>query len=245
MSENVRVIQRAISDLGFRRDSSGNVQVDDPSKAKIVLERVDRKIDEVEDYFWRPLDSPEVYTDLKDLATTLGDASRAKKYEKKIDRIRANDLEFQGRVESFYGNNAEALKYYEKALSLAPDHPLAGPGKEKVSKSLEKAKREMEKLQKSVADKATDGQVWYKYGVCLLSLGRLEDAIESFDKAIKFSPENPDAYAKKGTALESMKKYKEARPFFEKALELKPTSMIAKRGLNYITYFIEGGEIPE
>ncbi len=245
MGENARVIEKAISDLGFRKDSSGNVQVDDPSRAKVVLEKIDQKMDEVEDYFWRPLDSPEVYADLRDLATSLGNTTLEEKYQKKIDRIKANDLEFKGRIESFYGNQAEALKYYQEALSLAPDHPLAGPGKEKTFKSIEKAKKDMENLEKSVAVKAKDGNFWYKYALCHLTLGNLEDASESFDRAIKFSPDNPDAYAKKGTTLESMERYEEARPFFEKALELKPSSMIAKRGLNYITYFTQGGELPE
>lgn len=245
MKENIRVIQRAISDLGLQRDASGNIQVPDSSAAKRVLETVDVKIDQVEDYFWRPLDSPEVYTTLKDLATVLGDAPRVQKYEKKISRIEANELEFKGRVEAFYGNHAEALGYYDQALSLAPDHPLAGPGKEKVTKSLEKARKDMERLEKSKATKASDGKFWYNHGVCLLSQGQLEEAIDSFDKAIKFTPEDPNAWAKRGTALESMKKYEEAKPFFEKAMELKPNSMIAKRGLNYITYFTQGGEIPE
>ncbi|MFQ5885265.1 MAG: tetratricopeptide repeat protein, partial [Thermoplasmata archaeon] len=241
MKENIRVIQQAISDLGLGRDSSGSLQVPDPSAAKTVLENMDVKIDQVEDYFWRPLDSPEVYSTLKDLSTALGDTSRAQKYERKMNRIKANDLEFKGRVEAFYGNHAEALVHYEEALTLAPDHPLAGPGKEKSTKSLEKARKDMERLEKSMATKSSDGSFWYKYGVCMLTQGRLEDAIESFDKATKFTPENPDAWAKRGTALESMKRYEEARPFFQKALELKPNSMIAKRGLNYVTYFTQGG----
>ncbi len=245
MGENVRVIQKAISDLGFHRDSSGSVKIDDPSKAKSVLEKIDQKIDEVEDYFWRPLDSPEVYSDLRDLASTISDNARQTKYQKKIDRIKANDLEFKGRIESFYGNQAEAYKYYEKAVALAPDHPLAGPGLEKTTKAIEKAKKDIGKLEDAVTVKAQDGSTWYKYAVCNLTLGNLDDASEAFDKAIKYSPDNPDAYAKKGTTLESMKRYKEARPFFEKALELKPSSMIAKRGLNYIIYFTEGGEVPE
>lgn len=245
MGENVRVIQKAITELGFRRDSSGGVQVDNPSKAKYVLEKIDQKIDEVEDYFWRPLDSPEVYSDLRDLATTVSDSARHSKYQKKIDRIKANDLEFKGRIESFYGNQAEANQYYEQAVALSPDHPLAGPGKEKTAKSLEKAKKDMERLEKSIDAKAEDGGFWYKYAMCHLTLGKLEEASGYFDKAIKYSPDNPDAYAKKGTTLESMKKYEDARPFFEKALELKPSSMIAKRGLNYISYFTEGGAVPE
>ncbi|MCK4444879.1 MAG: tetratricopeptide repeat protein [Thermoplasmata archaeon] len=245
MGENVRVIQKAISDLGFRRDAAGNVQIDDSSRAKGVLENIDQKIDEAEDYFWRPLDSPEVYSDLRDLASTVGDSARKNKYQKKIDRIKANDLEFKGRIESFYGNQAEAFKFYEQAVALTPDHPLAGPGKEKTAKSLEKAKKDVEKLESSITAKAEDGGFWYKYALCHLTLGNLEDASGYFDKAIKFSPDNPDAYAKKGTTLESMKRYEDARPFFEKALELKPSSMIAKRGLNYISYFTEGGELPE
>lgn len=245
MGENVKAILNALSDIGFQRDASGNVQVPDASRAKDVLAKIDVKVDEAEDYFWRPLDSPEVYTDLKDLATTLGDTTRKQKYEKKINRIEANDLEFKGRMEAFYGNQAEAYKYYEQAVELSPDHPLAVPGKEKAYKAVEKAEKDLEKLEGSVDDKAEDGTFWYKYAVCNLTLGRLEKASECFDYAIKYSPDNPDAYAKKGTTLQSMKRYEESRPYFEKAQEIKPNSMIAKRGLNYIAYFTEGGELPE
>jgi hypothetical protein len=129
MGENVNAIVNALSDIGFQRDASGNVQVSDSTRAKDVLAMIDLKIDEAEDYFWRPLDSSEVYTDLRDLATTLGDSTRKQKFEKKINRIKANDLEFKGRIEAFYGNQAEAYKYYKEATDLSADHPLAGPGK--------------------------------------------------------------------------------------------------------------------
>jgi hypothetical protein len=39
--------------------------------------------------------------------------------------------------------------------------------------------------------------------------------------------------------MESLGEFEEAKIYLQKAQELKPSSMIAKRGLNYADYFLE------
>lgn len=164
---------------------------------------------------------------------------KAGHYRSKIKLFKANDLEFKGRVQDFYGNKASALEYYSKALEFVPDHELANPAHDKVLKRLDKARMELRKIEKKLQIQDEDPRLWFKYGVVLLSLGKVDKAIECFDKVITLDSADPDAFARRGTAMESLGDYSGAKKYFEKALELKPNSMIAKRGLNYAGYFLE------
>lgn len=238
MQKNIQIIRDVIGTLGVDLKNPGSVSGDQQQKIRSTIDTIDRKIDEIEDYFWRPLDSPEVYEMLKNLAVVVGQEDKVKKYDLKINRIAANDLEFKGRVQNFFGNNTEALKYYDEALKLAPDHELARTSHEKATKSLSRARDELPKLEKKLIDKPGDVKALLKYGQALLNLNRPEEAIKAFDKLIERDPSNPDGWARRGCAMESLGKYEESKRYFDKALELKPTSTTAKRGKNYALYFL-------
>jgi tetratricopeptide (TPR) repeat protein len=240
MSRNVAVIEAAIESTGLEMDTSGKPIVQDQATSRNVLQLIDVKVREAEEYFWRPIDSPEVYKRLKELALAVGDDGMAGDYEKRMKTIEANELEFSGRVYRFYGNNKRALEHYTEALNLAPDHPLAGPDAEKASKAVEKAKDELVKAERSLESKPDDPKLWYRKAVVCMNLDRVDEAIEAYRRTVELDPENADAWAKRGTALMSVERYDEARPLLEKALELKPNSLTAKRGLNYLRYFTTG-----
>lgn len=238
MQDNIKIIQTVIDDLGVNVDGINSLNNDQVQKITSTLNEVDSKIDEIEDYFWRPLDSPEVYERLKKLAVAIKQDDKVKKFEKKLNRIAANELEFKGRVQNFYGNNTEALKYYEQAINLTADHELANAGAEKASKSLARARNDLPKLEKKIIDKPGDMKALFKYGQALLNLNRIDEAIKAFDKLIERDSDNPDAWARRGTAMLSKEQYEDSKKYFEKALELKPTSTTAKRGRNYALYFL-------
>ena len=94
-------------------------------------------------------------------------------------------------------------------------------------------------IEKKLETLTDDPKLWFRCGMVNLNLGDVEKSIECFDKVIELDPANPDAYARRGTAMESLGDYTGAKKFLKKALDLKPTSMIAKRGLNYADYFLE------
>lgn len=217
----------------------GIIDTSNRAKAKEMLVQIDKKVLEIEEHFWRPIDSPEVYKKLNALALELSDENKASIYDSKIKLFEANELEFKGRVQDFYGNKVKAIEYYAKALKLVPDHELALPAHEKALKSVDRAKREISQAEKKLQADSDDSKLWYKYGVAHLNLGEVDKAIECLDKAIEFDPSNPDALARRGTAMESLGDYQGSKKYFEKALEIKPSSMTAKRGLNYADYFLE------
>ncbi len=208
-------------------------------EAKEKLDEIHKKVNEIEEYFWRPVDSKDVYERLILLANELGDEEKSKHYQYQIKVSEANELEFKGRVQDFFGNKVKAVEYYAKALELISIHELAGPAHNKALKNIEKAHRDTGNIEKKLEAHADDPKLWFRYGIVNLNLGDIEKSIECFDKVIELDPINPDAYARRGTAMESLGDYTGAKKFLEKALELKPTSMIAKRGLNYAEYFLE------
>jgi tetratricopeptide (TPR) repeat protein len=238
MKENIKIIQKVIEGLGVNASQPGSINSDTKQNIETILDKIDQKIDEIEDYFWRPLDSPEVYEQLKSLAIAIGKQNKADKFQKKLNRIEANEFEFKGRVQNFYGNNTEALKYYEEALKLTSDHELATTGKEKALKSVNRARENLTKLENKIINKPGDVKALMNYGRALLNLNKVEDSIKIFDKLIDKDPENPDSWARRGTAMLSVGKYEESKEYFEKALEIKPSSTTAKRGKNYALYFL-------
>jgi tetratricopeptide (TPR) repeat protein len=215
------------------------VNTKNSSEAKEELDNIHRKVEEIEEYFWRPVDSKDVYERLILLANQLGDQEKSKHYQYQIKVSEANELEFKGRVQDFFGNKVKAVEYYVKALELISIHELAGPAHNKALKNIEKARHDTGNIEKKIEVHVDDPKLWFRYGMVNLNLGDIEKSIECFDKVIELDPVNPDAYARRGTAMESLGDYTGAKKFLEKALELKPTSMIAKRGMNYAEYFLE------
>ena len=99
MQNNIKIFQEIIDGLGVDKGSLNTLDSQQKQVIKSTLEEMDQKIDEIEDYFWRPLDSPEIYEQLKDLAHALGETNKAEKFQVKLNRIAANELEFKGRVQ--------------------------------------------------------------------------------------------------------------------------------------------------
>ncbi|UCE74604.1 MAG: tetratricopeptide repeat protein [Methanomassiliicoccales archaeon] len=229
MKKNIEALTKAIE----------SVDTASQEDATQKLVQIHSKVEEIEEYFWRPVDSKDVYERLIAIADALKDEDKVRHYQYQIRLREANDLEFQGRVQDFYGNKVKAIEFYAKALELIPVHELALPAHNKALKSLQNARTEAPKIEKKMELFQDDPKLWLKYGVALLIQGEVKRAIECFDRTIELDPANPDAHARRGTAMESLGDYEGAKKFLEKALELKPSSMIAKRGLNYVNYFLE------
>lgn len=229
MRRNIVVLSRAIDAF----------ETANREETRKMLGRIHSKIVEAEEYFWRPVDSQEIYERLKNIALQLEDEDKAGHYDSQINLFKANELEFKGRVQDFFGNKVKALEFYAMALELVPDHELALPAHEKALKNVERARNDLATMERKLRSKEEDPKLWFRNGVALMSVGEVERAIQCFDRTIELDPSYPDAWARRGTAVESLGDYEEAKKYLDKALDLKPKSMIAKRGLNYAEYFLD------
>jgi len=231
MKKDIELILKALDGIDVKK----------AAEAREMLEKIHGKAVEVEEYFWRPIDSTLVYERLKGVASQLGDGKKSALYDSKIKLFEANELEFKGRVQDFYGNKQKAIELYEQALKLAPDHELARPAHEKAKKSMEKARGDLAKTEAQLKGDPDNPKLLFKLGVAVIALGDAKKAIEYFERVIKLAPSDPEALAKRGTAMESLGDFDGSKEYFEKALKIKPSSLTAKRGLNYANYFLEKG----
>jgi tetratricopeptide (TPR) repeat protein len=229
MKRNIEAIDSALS----------TINTSQKTEAVDILGQIHTKVIEVEEYFWRPVDSEDIYKRLSEVAKELGDSEKETHYQYQIRLKKANDLEFLGRVQDFYGNKVKAVEYYDQALELIPTHELAAPARRKAQRNIDKANVEVSKMALKIDATPDNPKLWFQMAILHLNLGVVDRALEYFDKVMELDPTDPDAHARRGTAMESLGDYKGALQYLERALELKPTSMIAKRGLNYANYFLE------
>jgi tetratricopeptide (TPR) repeat protein len=202
-----------------------------------TLDVIRQKLLEVDEAFERPLDSPEVFLKLKGIAHDAGKTDLEAYCQEQVDMIAANDLHFKGYTQMFFGDCVKATDLLGKAAKLAPKHPLAAKDLKTARNRLDKAGAELAKAETQIAKDPSKSEAWNKKATALVTMGKLEEAMQYFDKALTLDPDNVDALGKKGAALEGLGKYKEALPLFNKALAIKPTSQIAKKGLNLADYF--------
>jgi len=66
-------------------------------------------------------------------------------------------------------------------------------------------------------------EAWQHRGGALGNLGRLEEAIASFEKVLLLNPENQQAWFSRGLVLEAMGKMEDAIVCYQKTLELDPS----------------------
>jgi tetratricopeptide (TPR) repeat protein len=202
-----------------------------------ALDVIRQKLLEVDEAFERPLDSPEVFSRLKGIAAKAGKKDLEAYCQEQVDMIAANDLHFKGYTQMFYGDCVKATELLGKAAKLAPKHPLAAKDLKTAQNRLDKAMSELSKADAMISKDPSKSEAWAKKASALVTMGKLEEAMQYFDKAIALDPGNPDALGKKGAALEGLGRFNEAVPLFNKALEIKPNSLIAKKGLNLADYF--------
>ncbi|MDG6220398.1 MAG: tetratricopeptide repeat protein [Candidatus Thermoplasmatota archaeon] len=201
---------------------------------------VKQKLGEAEEYYDRPLDSMDIYRELAEVARSMGDDATASRAQKQINRYKANDIHFLGYQQAFYGNNLRATQYYQQALDLSPDHPLATVDIEKSRNRVDKSHSNLDKLRTKAGSTGAKKDI-VALGQAYLDLGQVADAIKTFEEALSKDTGDVNSLARLGNALASEGKYREANKYIEKALELNPKSLVAKRGKNYVEYALENG----
>ena len=69
---------------------------------------------------------------------------------------------------------------------------------------------------------------WTGKGLCLLYLGRYEEALANYEKTLKIYPNYAQAWLGKGMSYEYLGRYDEALRCFDKSLEILPKYGLVK-----------------
>ncbi len=201
-----------------------------------LMKIIEEKVLEIETYFYRPVDSREVYEKLSSVLRERGETKKADEFHTRIARMDSNLFEFKGRLHNFFGNNTKAMTYYKKSYEFWSDNESAQKGFVRSQNRVTRSTKQLSKIEKD-ALKRQDAKSFIKYGQALADLGRMDEALDVYSKALEASPSSDEAMVRKGTALESLNRFEEAYELFKKALEINPKSMIARRGINYADYY--------
>lgn len=147
------------------------------------------------------------------------------------------------------GNAAAALQLYHAVLQQQPDHPVAKKRLRQLQRKLSQNQAVQRQATTPSQDQITalvnlyhTGQlakteqacrellqthprtliVINVLGAALQGQGRLQEAVESYEKAIEFKPDFAEAYSNRGNALRGLGQLNEAVESYEKAIEIKP-----------------------
>jgi eukaryotic-like serine/threonine-protein kinase len=134
-------------------------------------------------------------------------------------------------LEGRENNPAEAIRYYQAAVSLRPRTAF---GYLKLGMALSSAGRLEEaagQLRQAVAIDPTSLFSQYHLAIALAQLGRDEEAIDQLQKAIRSNPNTADLRAFLGHRLNVRGRHAEALTQYREAVVLDPKGQIAQGGL--------------
>jgi tetratricopeptide (TPR) repeat protein len=118
---------------------------------------------------------------------------------------------------------SEALRVYDKAITMEPEYYEAWNGK---ADALNRAQQFYEALNASdrvLILKPDYVPGWINRGYILYNLGLYDEELKAYETAITLDPANPEAWFNKGYSLASMKRYDDAIVAFNKVQVLDPT----------------------
>ncbi len=163
----------------------------------------------------------------------------------------ADVLNKLGFIENLKGNLEEAVKYFQRAITINPRYTEASlnlaitynelgefkKAEEVMAMAAQIARDKKGKLDHFVAGKLANEH--YRIGNIYLDFGLYDDAIEEYRKALELYPELPDVHTKLGVALRNKGEFEEAIVHFNKAKEINPTYSAAWVQLG-LTYYMKG-----
>jgi tetratricopeptide (TPR) repeat protein len=117
-------------------------------------------------------------------------------------------------------NYQEAIKEYDKAIELNPNHINAWYNKALSLGALQLHEEAIEAYNRVVAIEPNYANAWYNKGLASSSLKKYGEAIEAYDKAISIESNFANAWYNKGLAYDGLKKYREAIEAYDKSIEI-------------------------
>lgn len=125
------------------------------------------------------------------------------------DAVAWNDLGVKAEKS---GNFKEALKMYDKALSINPDYSKAWSNKGVIYAKLNEYDKAVAAFKKSLEINPNNATAYVNLGGVLIETGKFDDALNCYDKALVLAPDRPEFQQARTWALATIKK-KRGRPF--------------------------------
>jgi len=119
------------------------------------------------------------------------------------------------------GKLDEAVKRFEKALSIKPDYAQAHNNLGVVLKDLGQLDNSIKSLKKALAIEPDYAQAHNNLGVAFQELGQLDAAVKSYEKTLAIKPDYPQAHNNLGIVHQERGQIDDAVKQYEKAVAIK------------------------
>ncbi len=124
----------------------------------------------------------------------------------------------------------EALVWFDKTLSLRPNHALAHSHRANALTELGRVDEALISYDQAIALKPDFAEFHYNRGIALQGVKRFAEAIVCYDRAIALRPGHVDYQYNRATALKDLQQLEEALVAFEKAIEMQPNHALSHFG---------------
>lgn len=138
-------------------------------------------------------------------------------------------LHGRGHALSALGRPEEAIRSYTAALAADPDMVDALTGKGNALAACDRPEEALACFDRALAvvsrggvPARTEAHVHTFRGDTQRGLGRLEEALDSLDRAVAVQPEDPDAWCARGRVLLEMRAFEDALDCYDRAVALRP-----------------------
>jgi len=135
----------------------------------------------------------------------------------------AIDLFAQGNAFMKNKTYSEALRVYDKAITLEPEYFEAWNGKADALNRAQQFNEALKASDRVLILKPDYVSGWINRGYILYNLGLYDEELKAYETAITFNPASSEAWFNKGYSLAGMKRYDEAIAAFDKVEALDPT----------------------
>jgi len=120
------------------------------------------------------------------------------------------------------GRTAEAIRYFQEALRLSPDHLIALDNLGNAYRAQKQWDEARTVLERAVAVGPEDPEANYSLGMVFAQIGDIDRAYEYLQKALKFRPAYPEALNNLGVLYLRTRRRDEAVASFEECIRIAP-----------------------
>ena len=146
-----------------------------------------------------------------------------------LDSLSAEEWFNEGNALYDLGKHDEAIKAYDRSISINPQYAEAWINKGNALYGLGKYDEAIKAYDQAISINPQFAEAWNNKGITLDNLGKYDEAVQAYDEAIKaydqaisINPQFADAWYNKGNALKALRKYDEAIKAYDQAISINP-----------------------